>query len=171
MTTEGAVWTFTTTNDDPPVVDAGPDQYLWLDMVDGDGDPCMVTFTLAGQVTDDGESPVTTLWSLDYSEQDPATVVTIINDAALTTDVTIDGTGLYTFQLDVEDAYTPDDDQVTVIVYGTACDAAKGDPDDIAATYPNEHGDIDGDCDTDLDDFAILAASWLDCMSDKIVCP
>ncbi len=168
VTTQGGEWTFTVIDDEPPVADAGPDQYLWLDMADGDGDPCKVTFTLTGNVTDDAQSTLTTLWSLTYSEQAPATVVTITNDAAPITTVTIDGTGLYTFQLDADDAYSHDDDTVTVIVYGSACEAAKGDPDDIPTTYPNGHGDLDNDCDTDLGDFVILAFSWLDCMSDKL---
>ena len=63
VTTQGDIWTFTVIDDEPPVVDAGPDQYLWLDMADGDGDPAKVTFTLEGQITDDGQSPLTALWS------------------------------------------------------------------------------------------------------------
>lgn len=170
VTTQGAVWTFTTTNDFPVEVDAGPDQYIWLNMDDGDDDPNQVTFTLNGQLTDDETSEVTTLWSLIYSEQDPATIVAITDSAALETTVTIDGTGLYEFQLEADDEYSHDEDTMTVIVYGSACEAANEDPDDIPATYPDGHGDIDGDCDTDLEDFALLAASWLECMSDKLDC-
>jgi hypothetical protein len=171
VTTQGDVWTFTTTNDNPPVVNAGDDKYLWLNMNDGDGDPAKVTFTLAGQLTDDGISPVTTLWSLIYSEQDPATVVAITNPAALTTSVTINGTGLYTFRLDANDAYAHAEDTVTVVVFGSACEAANGDPTDIPANYPNGTGDINGDCKINLDDFAIMAGTWLDCLSTKLVCP
>ncbi len=177
VTTQGGEWTFTVIHDETPEVDAGPDQYLWLDMADGDGDPAKITFSLNGTVDDDGQSAVDTLWSLDYSEQDPATIVTITSpsdnftyDGTLIvgTPVTIDGTGLYTFLLEADDAYTGDDDTVTVIVYGSACEAAKGDPDDIPTNYPDGHGDLDDDCDTDIVDFSIMALTWLDCMSDKL---
>jgi hypothetical protein len=179
VTTMGEVWTFTTINDNPPVVDAGADKYLWLDMDDGDGDPAKVTFSLNGLVTDDGQSQVDTLWSLIYSEQDPETVVSIQTPAdsftasgntLVSTEVTIGGTGYFEFQLDADDLYDHDDDTVVVIVYGSACEAAYGDPDDMPTTYPDGHGDIDGDCDTDLADFALLAGSWMDCMSGKLGC-
>lgn len=170
-TTRGDLWTFTTTNDNPPVVEAGPNRYLWLDMADGDGDPTQVTFALAGQLTDDGVSPVTTQWSMIYSEQDPLTDIIITDSAALVTTVTINGTGFYRFQLDASDAFnTAVPDTLEVIVYGNACEAAKGDPDDIPATYPNGIGDVNNDCRVDLEDLAIMAATWLDCLSDKLDC-
>jgi hypothetical protein len=169
-TTLGNVWTFSTRNDNPPIANAGPDQYNWLDMADGDGDPTKVTFTLDGTITDDGQSTVTTLWTLIYSEQAPETDVIITNPAAVDTTVTINGTGLYRFQLHAEDAYAASDDTVDVYVYGSACEAAKGDPDDIPANYPGGIGDLDNDCDIDLDDLAITAATWLDCLSAKLGC-
>ncbi|MCE5186587.1 MAG: hypothetical protein LLF76_10725 [Planctomycetaceae bacterium] len=169
-TTAGDVWTFTTTNDIAPVVNAGIDKYLWIDMADGDGDPAKVTFTLDGVVTDDGKSPVTRLWALTYSEQDPATAINIVNPASAVTSVNINGTGLYTFTLSADDAFSHAEDAVTVIVYGSACAAAQGDPSDIPARYPGGHGDINGDCLTNLTDLAIMAGSWIDCMSAKLGC-
>jgi hypothetical protein len=175
---DGFTWSFNT-GDTPPEPNAGPDQYIWLDMEDGDLDPTQVTFSLNGLITDDGKSEVTTQWSLNYSEQDPATVVTIQNptdtftaagNTAVSTNVTIDGMGYYEFLLEADDAVGHGEDTVVVIVYGSACEAAQEDPDDIATTYPNGHGDIDGDCDTDLADFALLAGSWMECMSDKLDC-
>lgn len=170
VTTTGEVWTFTTTNDNPPTVEAGNNQYIWLDMADGDGDPAKVTFNLTGVVGDDGKSPVTLLWALTYSEQDPATLVNIVTPNAAVTSVNINGTGLYTFTLTADDAFGHAEDTVTVIVYGSACEAAQGDPADMPTKYPSGHGDIDGDCDTDLADLSILAGSWIDCMSPKLGC-
>lgn len=169
VTTLGDVWTFSTRDDNPPIVDAGANQYLWIDMNDGDNDPTKVTFTLDGTLIDDGQSPVTTQWSLIYSEQDPATVVNIISPAAVDTMVTINGTGFYRFQLQAEDAYALVSDTVEVIVYGSACEAAKGDPADHYHTYAFI-GDVNNDCQIDLEDLAIVAATWLDCVSDKLGC-
>lgn len=168
-TKQGAYWTFTTRNDNPPVVAAGPDQYNWLDMADGDGDPTKVTFTLNGQLTDDGASPVTKLWSLIYSEQAPATVVSITNPASLVTTVTINGTGLFRFLLVADDAFAHAEDTVDVYVYGNACEAAQGDPADHYQTYVFV-GDVNNDCKVNLDDLSIMAATWLDCLSSKLGC-
>lgn len=169
VTTQGEVWGFTTINDNPPVVDAGDPQYLWIDMDDGNLDPNQVTFQLDGQVTDDAQSPLTILWTLDYSEQDPATIVDIVDPNKLDTEVMIDGTGLFTFLLGVDDKYAHVEDTVTVIVYGTACEAAQGDPDDHYQTY-EFIGDTNNDCEIDMVDLANLAATWLDCLSDKLGC-
>ena len=163
-TTEGFVWSFNT-GDVPPEPNAGADQYVWLE----DGS---VTFTLSGTVKDDNKSPVTTNWSLDYSETDPATTVTIDEPNALTTTVTIDNTGWFEFLLTAEDDNIGvGEDTMNVGVYSSVCEAAKEDPTDRYSNYPGGfNGDIDGDCDTDLFDFAILALTWLDCMSEKLPC-
>jgi len=167
--TQGAVWTFTTTNDTPPVIEAGPNQYIWLTMDDGDGDPAKVTFHLNGQITDDGQSQLTILWSLIYSEQDPATVVSINNPENEDTSVSINGTGLYRFQLSVDDAYAHLEDTLDVYVTNTACEAARIDPDDHYQTY-DFVGDVNNDCKVNLDDLAIMAATWLDCLTAKLGC-
>ena len=82
----------------------------------------------------------------------------------------IDDTGWFYFDFTVSDDVGSASDTVNIGVYVDACTAANEDPDDIPATYPDGHGDIDGDCDTDLEDFALLAGSWLECMSDKLDC-
>lgn len=169
---KGFNWYFQTFDAPPTDVSAGVDQYLWLTMDDGTPTDGEVTFTLTGTYTDAGESPVTTTWSLDedLTETDPATVVTIDNPDDPITTVTIDNTGWFYFDFTVSDDAGSGSDTVNVGVYADACTAANEDPDDIPAKYPNGHGDIDGDCDTDLDDFILLAESWLECMSDKLDC-
>ena len=169
---KGFTWNFQTFNAPPTDVSAGPDQYLWLTMDDGTPADGMVTFTLTGTYTDDGVGTVTTEWALDedLTETDPATVVTIDDPGEATTTVTIDNTGWFYFDFTVSDSVASVSDTVNIGVYVDACEAANEDPDDIPATYPNGHGDIDGDCDTDLEDFVILAISWLECMSDKLDC-
>lgn len=165
VTTTGDTWQFST-GDTPPVADAGADQYVWL--VNGE-----VTFTLPGIVTDDGKSPVTTEWvyNAGNSDTDPATVVSIATPTALSTEVTIDNTGTFEFQLNADDSFGHDDDVVLVFVYGTCLEAAEADPtDDIAGRFPNGHGDLDGDCDADIVDFAILAGTYLQCLTEKAGC-
>jgi hypothetical protein len=172
IVTNGFTWSFRTGDAPPYNVNAGADKYVWLTMNDGTPTDGKVTFTLTGSYTDDGKSPVTTLWALDaaQTQTDPATVVTITNPNALTTTVTIDNTGWFFFNFTATDTAGAGVDTVNVGVYVDACEAANADPADIPTKYPNGHGDIDGDCDVDLSDFAILAETWIDCMSAKMDC-
>lgn len=167
-TTVGTVWEFTT-GDVPPVADAGPDQYVWLTMDDGTPADGMVTVTLEGSYQDDGTSAVTTQWVVGTKEPAGA-VVTIANPNAAVTTATIDSEGWFQLVFQVSDAANTRDNDMYVGVYDSACTAAHEDPADIAVKYPNGSGDIDGDCDVDLDDFALMATSWMDCMSDKLGC-
>jgi hypothetical protein len=169
---EGFTWSFNT-GDRLPVPDAGTDQYLWITMDDGTPNDGKVTFTLSGSVIDDGKSPLTTTWSLDriLTQTDPATQVIIDHPNNLTTTVTIDNTGWFFFRLTAADAAGSNDDLVNVGVYATACEAAYEDPQDVSVRYENTpHGDINRDCEINLEDLAIIAATWLDCMSSKLNC-
>lgn len=154
----GFTWNFVT-----QTIDAGADQYRWLT-------PSTDTFTLTGVASG---TPDSVLWE-DISnvlEQAPDTIVTINSPTASMTTVDVDGDGWYLFKFSATYGDITISDEVNVGVYVDACEAAKADPGDIPATYPGGHGDIDGDCDTDLVDFALMAASWMDCMTSKIVCP
>ena len=129
---------------------------------------------MEGTYTDDGKSPVTKLLEhiSDPLDQAPGTTVTINDPSEATTTVDVDGDGWYLFKFTVTDSAGSGSDEVNVGVYLDACEAAKEDPDDIAATYPNGHGDIDGDCDTDMNDFVLMVESWVECMSQKgDICP
>jgi hypothetical protein len=81
-------------------------------------------------------------------------------------------TGWYGFILEVEDDVGVGSDRVYAGVYGTCLEAAMEDPSDntIASRWPNGHGDINGDCRTDLEDLAIMASSWAACMTEKAGC-
>lgn len=160
---DGFTWSFFT-GDAPPAANAGDNQYLVL----GEGSK---TFTLTGSFIDDGKSAVTTQWSLNpLTETDPATVVTIHTPNALTTDVTVDNTGWFYFDFTATDAAGSDVDTVNVGIYVTCAEAAVADPDDdYDAT-----GDFNGDCKIDMQDFAVFAARWLDCNTnrpDDVTCP
>jgi len=168
---DGFTWSFKT-GDAPPVADAGPDQYVWLNMEDGTPADGKVTLTLTGDYTDDQKSPVTTTWALDelLTQTDPATVVSIAAPNEKTTAVTIDNTGWFFFTFTATDTAGSSVDTVNVGVYVDACAAAIADPADIPAAYPNGYGDLNGDCKIDMNDFVIMAATWLDCVSAKLGC-
>ncbi len=169
-TTEGMVWTFNT-GDMPPTVEAGDDQYVWIYMSDGDGDDTKVTVTLSGVIEDDGKSEVATEWTLNYSETAESTNVIIGDAAEPQTTVSIDNTGWFQFLLTADDSVGHDEDIVHVGVYPSACEAAKGDPSDWYSRYPGGlTGDVNNDCQTNLKDLAIVAATWLECMSEKLGC-
>jgi len=175
---QGPVWTFQI-GDVPPAVDAGANQYVWL--VNGEGH-----FTLSGSYTDDGKSPIIRAEYVEGThEKAGATVVTMgpqtWDPAARTVTVNVSvtnsvpgqaATGWYGFILEVEDGAGVGTDGVHAGVYGTCLEAAMEDPADntIETNWPNGHGDINGDCKTDLEDLALLALSWVDCMTVKAGC-
>jgi hypothetical protein len=179
VTFTGPVWSFQI-GDVAPVVNAGSNQYVWL--VNGAGN-----FTLLGSYTDDGKSPITRAeWIQGTHQMAGGTIVTMgtqtWNPTAKTVTVSVNvqnpvagqaATGWYEFMLEVQDAIGTGSDTVNGGVYGTCLEAALADPADttIETNWPNgQHGDINGDCKTDLEDFALLALSWLDCMTVKAGC-
>jgi hypothetical protein len=179
----GVLWTFQI-GDVASVVNAGSNQYNWIYMEDGDGDPAKVTFTVTGTYTDDGKSPISRAqWVQGAHEgggmvtkvseiwdQDPNTIHT---SGTVQATFSATGNGWLFLTLEVEDAIGTSSDTMNVGVYGTCLEAALEDPadDTLETNWPNgQHGDINGDCKTDLADLAIFAASWIDCMTSKAGC-
>ncbi|MCE5185578.1 MAG: hypothetical protein LLF76_05575 [Planctomycetaceae bacterium] len=177
IVTPGEVWTFQI-GDVAPVVNA-PDHYIWLQNDIGQ-------VTLTGSYTDDDKSSIVRAEFVEGNhERDPNSIVTFgthIHDSVAKTvsvPVTISNTagrqanGWYGFTLEVEDGAGVGSANLHVGVYGTCLEAALEDPTDttIETNWPNGlHGDINGDCKTDLEDFALLASSWIDCMTVKAGC-
>jgi hypothetical protein len=165
--TDGFTWSFYT-GDAPALVDAGTDQYVWLTAG-------TKTFTLNGTFTDDGKSSITTTWTLNpLTETDPATIVTIANPTVVqgiktsgthTTNVTVNNTGWFFFDFTATDLAGAAVDTVNVGVYVDACAAAYADPADLKF-----EADVSGDCKVNLDDLAMLASEWIQCMSTKLGC-
>ena len=169
----GDTWRFGI-GDVPPVAEVGGDQYRWLAMEDGDGDPAVATINLSSTYTDDGRSAITdAAWVVGALEGGGDVVITSQNWNAATNTVTAVATatanGWLQFNLEVTDASGTGTDGMHVGVYGTCIEAAQEDPSD--PMYQNlDHGDIDGDCDIDLADFAIFASGYLDCLTPKAGC-
>lgn len=178
ITFQGPLWTFQV-SDVAPVANAGSNQYTYL--VNGEGN-----FILSGSYTDDDKSPVIRAEFIEGThEKAGGTIVTMgtqtWNQAAKTVTVNVNvsnpvegqtANGWYAFTLEVEDAAGIGSDAVNAGVYMTCLEAALADPADstIETNWPNGHGDINGDCKTDLEDFALLASSWIDCMTTKAGC-
>lgn len=177
----GVVWTFQV-GDVVPVVNAGANQYNWIYMEDGDGDPAKVTFTVTGTYTDDAKSDITSAQWVQGTHEGGGTVTiesqTWTPGAGTHSSGTVEAvvsataTGWLALRLEVEDAVGVSSDSMNVGVYGTCLEAALEDPADntIEDNWPNGHGDINGDCVTDLEDFALMASSWVTCMTEKAGC-
>lgn len=142
------------------------DQYVWLDMADGDDDPGKLSLVLDGNVIDDGKSlPLNYLWESVFADSSIPAIDINPDDTAVTPTAVFYAPGHWTIQLTVDDGQWQDQDTVDIYVYSTACQAALGDPMDADLI-----GDIDGDCDTDLEDFVQIALDWMGCMSEKLGC-
>jgi hypothetical protein len=147
----GFAWSFNT-NNNAPVVDAGANQYVWLNNA---GNPASATASLNGTVTDDGfPGPYTVKWEQIGG---PATVVTEPNDVEDIT-VVLTATGAYTFKLTANDGDLSSSDSMEVFVGATPCDAAKAKP-----TYVQMDADFNNDCYVDIADLGEFASAWLEC--------
>ena len=131
-----------------------------------------MTLSLDATVADDYSNTITWTDITNSGDKDPNTIVTINSSATEDTTVTLTGdvavTGWYGFQISVDDGTNPAViDTVYVGVYPTCADVAAADPADGWTSV----GDIDGDCKANLTDFALFAAAWLDCNSNRVTCP
>lgn len=161
--TEGMIWEFTTDNA-PPIANAGPDQYVWLNNA---GDPESATVHLDGSVTDDGlpDGYLTRLWTQTAGPVeviDPNGVIVATQKVANTDSITlvIPALGTYQFVLTGNDGAITGSDTVQVVVAADPCAAAQAKPD-----YEPIPGDFNGDCYVDIRDLSVFTAHWLECNS------
>jgi len=191
VTFTGKVWSFKVGDVpamvNPDVNDTQNMQYTWVDEADADNDPATVSLMLSGSYTDDGKSPIIrAVYEQGGHDKAGATVVTIGAQTWIEAPDRLSGTvtapvtitnpvagqaanGAYRFWLNVEDSAGNAAEEATTIVYLTCIEAATNDPDDpMYQQWIN--GDLDGDCDTDLNDFAIIARDWATCMTPKASC-
>ena len=127
----------------PPIPDAGPDAPAWF--VDG-----TAALQLQGSAEDPDQDSLGYLWTATG----PGTVTFIDDEDPLTT-ANFSDSGVYTLTLTVSDPYYNVPDDVVITVYDDGCAAAKG------QGIPQDDGDINKDCVTDIVDLAILAGDWL----------
>lgn len=145
---KGAAHSFITADLPPSSLDAGTDMITWS----GHG------VQLAASVEDDGASTLIYAWNAD-----PNTGVvfsaTDIEDPTVTINKVIGDANTVTLTLSVHDAAnpTPIKDTVNIDVYDNLCQAGR-----IGNWMLIDNPtDCDGDCITNLKDFAIMAEFWL----------
>lgn len=162
----GLQWNFIVNDNEPPVVDAGTDDAVWLGM---SSTPGQEEYTLNGTVTDDGlpEDPgtFTILWT---QEDNGAPSVAIDPNNIEDPTVTFTERGDYLFTLTADDGQEGglgiSSDSVRIVVGDTPCDASHIDGGTIDNPAPYDPGDYNQDCIVDMTDFAeLVAANWLDC--------
>ena len=152
----GSIWDFNT-NNAAPVVNVGPNQYLWLGNA---GDPATATVSVDATVTDDGLPPGSTLSKLWTQVSGPAEVIGPDGLTSEDISLVLPALGQYEFRLTASDTDLAGSDNVVVGVFATPCAAAQAAP-----GYARMSADIDGDCYVGLNDLAEFAMQWLECNS------
>jgi hypothetical protein len=153
---KGQSWKFFTNNNQAPVPDAGADQKVWLGKSGISGQEVV---TLNGLATDDGlpnpPAAMTYTWS-QVANGAPTVAPSPTN--TLNTSVTITARGSYEFQLMADDSNRQGTDTVKVFVGTNACDASN-----LFTGAGFKAGDINQDCDVNVQDILAIAAKWLSC--------
>ena len=141
-------WFFETVTSGPDA-DAGSSIVTWLEAG-------TTTVDLSGTVTDVTGDVTLIRWSVVSS---PAgSTVNIANSSVAATTASFTETGRYILELYAKDAVQNEDsDMMEVYVYADSCEAAKNNP----SGYVAPMGDLNDDCKVDFEDFAMVAAAWL----------
>jgi hypothetical protein len=165
----GVFWTFLANDNDPPDVDAGPDQYLWLGQHGVEGQATLVTEAI---VTDDGlpvGAELSYLWEqvagpeVDISSPTDENITLILDELANNNEE--ETAEPYQFQLTVGDTNKEASDIVTVTLSTDSCLASHEIPD---SEY--HLGDVNQDCKVDINDFSEVALNWLGCTNTLAGC-
>ena len=156
-TIDGLMWNFYVNDNDPPAVDAGINQAVWLGK---SGTPGQEVVSLNGTTSDDGlpldPGTYTILWT---QEDNGAPAVVIDPNDVDSTSVTMTERGDYLFKLTADDGEANSSDTVRIVVGNDACDASH-----LYDGTDYDPGDINLDCIVNLNDFALLIAkNWLNC--------
>ena len=153
----GDTWHFRVNNNDAPVVDAGPDQTVWLGM---SGTAGQETVDLDATVTDDGLPNPPAAFTLKWTQVlNDAPIVGIDPNTVEDTSITLTERGDYEFMLTANDGSLENSDTVRIVVGDTSCDASHMETGD-----EYQAGDYNQDCKIDLDDLVLLIINnWLDC--------
>jgi hypothetical protein len=135
-----------------PVVNAGEDIDTWWN-----GTPRV--FQLNGTSSDDGKGPGPnwTRWEV-WSEPNATGNPAVISDIeVLDPTITLKEAGLYVVGIRRSDGEHATIDTMDIMVYSDACEHAKN-----QEGFEYLAGDVSEDCRVDLEDFASLAAAWLE---------
>ncbi|MEN6308489.1 MAG: DNRLRE domain-containing protein [Anaerohalosphaeraceae bacterium] len=159
---EGLMWDFYVNNNDAPVVNAGPDQVVWLGK---SGVASQEVVFLDGTTSDDGKptSTYTILWT---QVDNGAPALTITPNDVDDTSIIFTEVGDYELMLTANDGEAEASDTVRIVVGQDACDASH-----LSRGDAYDAGDVNQDCIVNLEDFAVLISSnWLDCTDTLTQC-
>jgi hypothetical protein len=151
---QGQEWRFYANNNNAPVVNAGPDQVVWLGK---SGTPGQEVVYLDGTTSDDGQPNPPKAYTVQWTQVSGPATVTISPDNVDDTSVTLTATGIYVFQLAADDTNRQASDTVQVVVGTDSCNASFLN----GASY--NAMDFNTDCVVNFKDFADFAADWLTC--------
>jgi hypothetical protein len=145
----GSVWSFIAVEDFAPTVAIDT-----IDMMTWSGEPVPLDAT----VTDDGVSALTYLWTADPPDGVVFAPSAAVEDPTVTITKATTNPSTVTLTVAVHDEGnpTPDTDTMEIDVYDDACQLAR------IGLGLTKITDLDNNCITDLRDYAILAAKWLD---------
>jgi pectate lyase len=141
----------------PPDVNAGTDKVTWLGHSGILGQEIV---NLDGTTSDDG--PYTVLWT-QVSNGAPA--VTITPNNVDDTMVTFTQSGTYEFKLTADDGAGQVNDTVKIFVGSNPCDASH-----LSTGEAYSSGDFNHDCIIDMEDFALFATNWMNCVNTLTTC-
>ena len=147
------IWSFRTKLlDTPPIVDAGGNIITTIDLASA-------SFVSNATVSDDGTTPMTTLWeAYEINPDGIATSNVVFADASVVdTAITVLTTGTYILKLTATDDTGSVSDVVEMRVYEDGCRAAKA-----TGMWQANYYDTNSDCVVDINDFALFAVEWLD---------
>jgi hypothetical protein len=137
------------TNVDPtlPHVDAGDDMVTWS------GEPVQ----LDPNIVDNGTSPLFYAWSADPTDGVEFSPIDVPDPTVIIAKAT-NNPSTVTLTLAVSDVVhqTPVIDIMTIDVYDDACKAANAN-----GMHEYDLTDLNQDCITDFEDFALMATAWL----------
>ena len=136
-----------------PSVDAGVDMITWS------GQGVLLAPTVDNNNKEEPQAALTYLWSAD---PDTGVVFSATDVEAPTVTITkaTDNPSAVTLTLAVNNVgrlEPPVEETMTIDVHDDACEAAKG-----VGPVAFDPGDVDENCITNLEDFAVLAIAWLD---------
>jgi hypothetical protein len=159
---DGLMWDFYVNNNDAPLVDAGPDQTVWLGK---SGTPGQEGVALNGTTSDDGLP--TAAYTVKWTQVDNgAPTVDIDPNDVDDTSILFTTAGDYEFMLAADDTEAQASNTVRIVVGENACDASH-----IKLKNDYDAGDFNKDCIVNLEDLAtLIAKDWLRCSDEETNC-
>ncbi len=164
LVSEGIFQFQTKVDNKAPTVDAGADDYTWLD-----NGSVSYDFNNAS-VIDDGGGELSYTWTTISQPGENAPIIDPCD--VLNATVTLVDSGMYTFELTVVDSFEgnpqfTESDTINIMVYDNGCAAAKQEG-LYTEAEARAKGDTNYNCVVNLADLKAMASNWLIDVSDEL---